>query len=473
VLDGLISISERGIIESFNPACERIFGYKKEEAIGQNVKMLMPEPYHREHDGYLGRYVATNEAHIIGTAGREVSGRHKDGSVFPMDLSISQFQLKDGRHFSGIIRDITQRKRAEEAKGLLAAIVESSADAIISKNLDGIILSWNTGAEHLFGYTAEEAIGQHINLLIPSNRRQEEKHIMAQLYAGKTIENFETRRMHKDGRVIDISLTVSPIYDAAGKIIGASKVAHDISARKRSESEREKLVERLTQSNEELGRFAYIASHDLKEPLRMVTNFTGLLEKKYGNTLDEKAREYIKFAREGGERMHVLVDDLLEYARAGTQDERLEDVDCNHVLEIVKENLSMQIAESAAEVYSDNLPVIHANPVRMSMLLQNLISNSIKYQAKDMRPKIAVRCEDKEGVWQFSVKDNGIGIKNEYLTKIFEPFKRLHTKENYRGTGIGLAISLKIVENWGGKIWAASRPEKGTTIYFTIPKIIV
>jgi len=468
VVDGIITINAHGIIESFNTACTRIFGYAAGEVIGQNIKMLMPEPYHSEHDGYLGNYHKTGQAKVIGI-GREVTAQRKDGSVFPMDLSVSAFQLDGVKYFSGIIRDITGRKQAEEAQRLLAAIVEFSADAIISRDIEGKITSWNAAAERLFGYSAAEAVGQE-SRIVPPERLDEELSILAELRAGKGIEHFETQRVDKNNRLIDVSLTMSPIRDGAGKIIGTSKVVRDITERKQAEKDRDKLIDRLNRSNEELGRFAYVASHDLKEPLRMVTNFTGLLLQRYGDKLDDRAREFMKFAKEGGDRMHLLVDDLLEYARAGTQDERLEDVDCNRVMEVVKTNLTMQIAESRAQIVHGALPSVRANTIRMAMLLQNLISNAIKYQEKDIVPKIVIRAEEEGEFWKFSIKDNGIGMKEEYLTKIFEPFKRLHTKEHYRGTGIGLAITQCIVVNWGGKIWANSKPGKGTTFYFTIPK---
>jgi light-regulated signal transduction histidine kinase (bacteriophytochrome) len=280
----------------------------------------------------------------------------------------------------------------------------------------------------------------------------------------------EVTAQRKDGSTFPIDLSVSKVVLKDRGVSVYSGIIRDITERKRAENEQERLIERLNKSNEELGRFAYVASHDLKEPLRMVTNFTALLEKKYNNSLDEKAHEYIAFAREGGERMQLLVDNLLEYARAGAEDERIERVNCEQVLQIVKENLVLQITESNAEIIAGPLPIIRANAVRMTMVLQNLIGNAIKYQSKDSAPKIEIKAIEEWDSWLFSIQDNGIGIKEEYLQKIFEPFKRLHTKETYRGTGIGLAITLKIVENWGGKIWAESQLGKGTIFKFRIPK---
>ena len=235
-VEGIITIDHRGIIESFNPAAEKIFGYQAAEAIGQNVKLLMPEPYRREHDGYIANYHQTGHARIIGI-GREVIGRRKDGSTFPMDLSVSEVNLAGRRLFTGFVRDITDRKAAEKALGHFAAIVESSDDAIVGTTLSGQVTSWNKGAERVFGHTRAEMVGESILKIIPADRQQEEPQILARIKKGESVNHYETVRCHKDGRLIDISVTVSPIRDANGQVIGASKVARDISERKKLEKE--------------------------------------------------------------------------------------------------------------------------------------------------------------------------------------------------------------------------------------------
>jgi len=235
-VEGIITIDERGMIESFNPSAEKLFGYGAGEVIRQNVKMLMPEPFRQEHDGYLKNYRETGHAQIMGI-GREVIGRCKDGSLFPMDLSVSEVKLANRRLFTGFVRDITERKAAEKALLHYAVMVESSDDAIIGKTLDGDITSWNRGAEHIFGYSKEEVIGKPVAILIPGDRQDEEPGILAKIKRGESMDHYETIRRRKDGRLIDISVTVSPIRDRDGKIIGASKVARDITERKRLETE--------------------------------------------------------------------------------------------------------------------------------------------------------------------------------------------------------------------------------------------
>jgi len=230
VLDGIITIDELGIVESFNQSAESIFGYSAAEVIGSNIKMLMPEPYHSQHDGYLHNFVSSGTKKIIGI-GREVVGQRRNGSTFPMDLAVSEMQVGERLMFTGIVRDITEYKKVERLRGQFSAIIESSVDAIMSKDLDGIVTSWNPAAEKMFGYTEQEMIGQPMARLVPEERAEEEPQILAKIRRGEHIEHFETIRRKKNGEVFPISVTISPIMDSLGRIMGASKMARDISER--------------------------------------------------------------------------------------------------------------------------------------------------------------------------------------------------------------------------------------------------
>jgi len=331
IIDGLLVIDERGMVQSINPAAERMFGYRPDEVVGQNVKMLMPEPYHGEHDGYLKNYLTSGKAKVIGI-GREVAAKRKDGSTFPMELGVSEMRMDGKRLFVGTTRNIAARKEAERTAAQLAAIVESSEEAIIGKTLDGIITSWNFGAEKLFGYISDEMVGRHISVIVPADRIDEEKRIIADLREGRKTARFETEHLAKDGRRIDVLVTVSPIRDADGKIIGASKVAHDIRERKRAEKERERYIAALTQSNQELDDFAYIASHDLKEPLRGLANNAMFIKEDLGGKLDESAARHLDRMTYLCQRMERLMDDLLYFSRLGRQELAIQPTNLNEII---------------------------------------------------------------------------------------------------------------------------------------------
>ncbi|MCB1782645.1 MAG: PAS domain S-box protein [Alphaproteobacteria bacterium] len=340
-VDGLITINEKAEIIDYNKACEKIFGYTPEEIIGKNIKTLMPDHYAEKHEDYLKNYHETGVAKIIGK-GREVEGKRKDGTIFPLDLSVSEVSRNgEKRLYSGIVRDITLRKQAEEE---------------------------------------------------------------------------------------------------------------------------------IMRSNEELEHFAYIASHDLQEPLRMVSNFTRILDEEYGENMDQQARQYMNFITEAAQRMQHMVSDLLEYSRIGSSSAGFEEFESREQIGIALQLLKDTIEETGATVTSEPMPALLASPVRFSRLIQNLVGNALKYSPKDRPPVIHIAVTEEAENWLFSVKDNGIGIREEFLEQIFIIFRRLHGKNEYAGRGMGLAVCKKIVESFGGKIWAESEFGKGSTFFFTIPK---
>jgi len=353
-------------------------------------------------------------------------------------------------------------RQADRNARLLASIVESSDDAIISKDLDGVITSWNKSAERLFGYTASEAVGQSITLLIPPERLDEEPRILASLRRGERVDHFETVRVRKDGTRLNISLTISPVKDAQGSIVGASKVARDITERVRQEAA-------LKQANADLRQFAYSASHDLQEPLRMVTAYSQLLQEDFDGKLGDRGAESIRRIVEGSTLMHNLLRDLRIYMEVSTTNEEpIEEIDAGEIVEKALQNLAVAIKESDASVTFGDLPRVTMRAFQLEQVFQNLIGNAIRYRSSaPPRIQIAAAMQGKE--WVFSVKDNGIGMAHEFHQQIFGVFKRLHTRSEYPGTGMGLAICQRSVERVGGKIWVESEPGKGSTFFFTVP----
>ena len=464
--DAIVSKSLEGTIQSWNRAAERMFGYTAEEAIGSHISMIAPPDRVHEIPLILER-IARGER----IEHHETRRRTKDGRILTVALTISPVRDASGKIIgaSKIARDITQQHRAMELQERLAAIVESSDDAIISKNLEGIIQSWNRGAERIFGYTANEMIGKHISTIASPDRVSEIPQILARIARGERIEHYQTKRRTKDGRILTMSLTVSPIRDAHGTIIGASKIARDITESERRTHLLEAANAALMRSNRDLEQFAYSASHDLREPLRMVSTYGGMLKRKFAGQLGESADTYISYIIEGAHRMQTLMDDLLAYTRVSTLDEAEPDeIDADACLDACLKSLDAMIKETGASVTRGALPRVRVHRFQLEQLFQNLIGNAIRYRSEEPL-RIHVAAEKSGDRWLFSVQDNGIGIDPQYQEQIFGIFKRLHSSADYPGTGMGLAICQRIIERTGGRIWVESKPGKGSTFFFTIP----
>lgn len=370
---------------------------------------------------------------------------------------------------AGVCWDVTEKRRAEEQRHQLATIVESADDAIISNAMDGTIRSWNPGATRLFGYQAEEILGHPLRQLIPPERWPEELEVGERLKRGEHVRLFESEWRAKDGRPIPVSLTSSLIVGDDGSVAGASQIVRDIADQKRSEQRQQRLIVELERSNKELEQFGYVASHDLQEPLRMVSSYTQLLARRYGALLDDDARQFIEYAVDGARRMQGLINALLDYSRVGTRGKDMQPVDLNQMLGMARANLAVAIEEAGAIVSNDELPTVRADQTQMVQLFQNLIGNAIKFRA-DGAPHVHIGAREEPAEWVVSVKDNGIGIDPQYADRIFVIFQRLHSKEEYPGTGIGLSVCKRIVERHGGVIRVTSGLGEGSTFSFNFPK---
>lgn len=476
IVDGLITIDEQGIIQSYNKACRKIFGYAAEEAIGKNVKMLMPAEYAAHHDRYLQNYRKTGIAKIIGI-GREVEGLRQGGIRFPMHLSVAEIKLDDGKKlFIGILRDISLQKKWEEERRLLSSLVRSSGVCIIGKSLDGVINVWNLGAERLFGFTAAEAIGQTVSLIVPADKQAEENNILARLQKGQSSEFLETVRVTKAGKRLDVSLTESLVFDAEGRIIGASKIIYDISGRLQAERNLLRYTEELRRSNQELDEFAYIISHDLKEPLRGLQRLAQFLQEDYRDRLDAEGRGRLIMISTIVLRLDRLLDSLLYYSRLGRTEMAIGETNLEEMVQNVVAVLAVTLQEKNTKVeIRQKLPVIVCDRVRVAEVFRTLIGNALKYSdTLGNIIEIGVVSDHPRALGQtaFYVRDHGIGIPEKYLGSIFKMFKRLHAKEAYGGgSGSGLAIAKRIINQHGGEIWAESKGMgQGASFFFTLPQ---
>ncbi|MDA8169641.1 MAG: PAS domain S-box protein [Nitrospiraceae bacterium] len=366
-------------------------------------------------------------------------------------------------------RSMMARKESEELRNRLASIVETSDEAIIGKSLDGVIQTWNTGAEEMYGYSAGEAVGRPVSILVPPGYPNEIPKILERIAKGEHIGHYETVRMRKDGERIFVSISISPVKDENGRIAGAATIAHDITERKRLEESLRNTLSELDRSNKELEQFAYVASHDLQEPLRMVSSYVQLLARKYSEKLDGKALEYIDFAVDGADRMKKLIEGLLAYSRVsrGTGPGKVNTAD---IFDGAVSNLRASIEENQAAVIKEGpLPEVYGDGTQLLQLFQNLIGNAIKFRRPDVPPVVRVSAGRKGQDWVFAIKDNGIGIDPKYYDRVFLIFQRLHSRQEYPGTGIGLALCKRIVESHGGRIWIESGQGSGSAFFFTIP----
>ena len=473
----IVAITDpQGIITYVNDKFCAISKYSREELLGQDHRIINSGHHPKEFIRDLWTTIARGKVWK-----GEIKNRAKDGTFYWVDTTIVPFLNDEGkpRQYVAIRTDITERKQMEMMAVQLAAIVKYSDDAIIGKDLDGVITSWNVGAEKIFGYSADEMVGNSIFRLIPAERHEEERQILAKIRRGEGVQHLETVRQTKNGRLIDISVTTSPIKDSTGRIVGASKVARDITNRKRAEAEirqlnaelEERVAKRtaeLEAANRELEAFSYSVSHDLRAPLRAVNGFAGIVLEDFGPQLPEEGRRYLERIRNGGQRMGELIDDLLAFSRLGRQPMNRQTVDFAKIVRDALEELKPQQNGRQMELRISELPACNGDPVLVKQVWVNLLSNAIKY-TRDRKPAVVETGGAREnGETVYFVRDNGAGFDMRYADKLFGVFQRLHRADEFEGTGVGLAIVQRIIQRHGGRVWAEAEVNRGATFYFTL-----
>jgi PAS domain S-box-containing protein len=458
---GMVMIDRAGTIVLVNREIERQFGYSRESLLGQPIERLVPSRLREDHPRVRTEFFAHPQTRVMG-AGRDLYGQRKDGTEIPVEIGLNPISTDRGQFVLASVVDITERKRAEAR---FRAAVESSPNGMVMIERSGKILLVNREVERLFGYSREELLGQPIEILVPSRLGASHPGLRTDFFAHPQTRAMGAGRdlhgVRKDGVEIPVEIGLNPIETDEGVFVLASVV--DITQRKRAEAE-------LKRSNEELERFAYVASHDLQEPLRMVGSYVQLLAKRYKGKLDQDADEFIGFALDGAIRMQRLIQDLLAFSRVSTKGVVPVPTEADAVLGAALASLKLTVEETGASVTYDRLPPVLADPGQLEHVFLNLISNALKFRGA-AAPAIHIGASREGSEWRLTVRDNGIGIDPQYFDRIFVIFQRLNARTDYPGTGIGLAIVKKIVERHGGRIWVDSVPGSGTTFSFTLPAV--
>jgi PAS domain S-box-containing protein len=468
-VEGIARLDIEGRYVNVNRAYAHRCGYEPEEMLGMEWQLTV-------HPGDVEMLLsAYQEMLISGKIEVEARGVRKNGSFFYKQLTMVKAcdaqGIFNGNHC--FMKDITERKLTEtalqESEFKYRQIVELAEEGIWVIDSNTLTTYVNHAMARMLGYSELEMFGRSLFDFMDEPEKKQALNNVERRKQGIG-EQHEFKFKSKDGKDIWTYLSTSPVLDEQGNRLSCCALIYNITDRKEAEEQMLQLTEDLKRSNEELEQFAYVASHDLQEPLRAVTSYAQLLAQRYQDNLDAKADKYIHYIVDGATRMQQLINDLLVYSRLGTRGKEFEPADCNAAVNQSLSNLQIAIAETQAVITCDAMPTVMADESQLVQLFQNLIANGIKFCREDI-PLIHIAAQRQEGEWLLSVRDNGIGIDPEYADRIFIIFQRLHSRREYSGTGIGLAMCKRIVERHGGRIWVESQEGKGATFYFTIPII--
>jgi PAS domain S-box-containing protein len=492
--NAMVMVGRDGKISFVNQTAVALFGYRREELLGQPLELLVPERFRAEHPALRDSFFANPLSRPMGQ-GRELFALRQDDSEVPVEIALSPVETGEGVFTLATITDITERKRAEEAlnqqrqsyQTLLTAMSDLGTGVAVA-NEKARLIYVNEAFCRIVGYAAEELLNlpSTWDLIPPADLAILQAQFQQHVRGEPAPEHVDLTMIRKDRLHVDAEMSIKSLADHEGlKFI---LITRDITERKRAAETLARYAEELRRSNADLEQFAYVASHDLQEPLRMVSSYVQLLARRYQGKFDADADEFIHYAVDGATRMQQLINDLLAYSRVDTRGKAFVPTDCEAVLEQTLDNLQIAIEESGAAITHDHLPTLLADEGQLVQLFQNLISNALKFHGPEP-PRIHVSARLQSGLsqtetgplsaighaerpsahWLFAIRDNGIGLDPQFAERIFIIFQRLHTRVEHPGTGIGLAICKKIVERHGGRIWVDSAPGQGTTFYFTIP----
>lgn len=474
-LDAIVSMDAEGRIIDWNPQAERLLGWSKQEALGATVAELVVPPTHRDaHRSALRRYLTTGESSVLGKR-LEMTALTRSGGEIPVEISISALRQKSGVTFNAFLRDVSERRELALYRARMAALVESSFDAIISKDLDRTIMTWNSGAEGVYGYTEEEAVGRSVAMLFPEGMEEEEPEVLQAKQEGRQLVRFETTRRRKDGKLIDISLTLSPIRDDYDVVIGYSTIERDITESRRIQRELLEAKEAAEHANRVRGEFLANVSHELRTPMNAIL---GMTELALEDEISETVRDYLETSQSAARSLLVLLNDILDFSRLESGRFSIEPApfDLREVLHLAVEPLAASAFEKGVELICDlhaDVPAsLVGDAMRLRQILTNLVSNAVKFTEQgevvvEIKP---LRRSARTVKLEFSVTDTGVGIASDDVERILEPFTQVDASSTrkHAGTGLGLAICNQLLMLMGGQLDISSEIGKGSKFSFVL-----
>ena len=477
-MDAIITVDQTQQIMYFNASAEKMFECPEADAIGQPLNRFIPELFRDLHSRHIQQFGDTGFTNRKMSTPIQLSGLRAGGQEFPIEASISQVKAGNQFLYTVILRDITEKLQKEQELRFLATVLENVSEAVISTDMEFVINWWNYAAEKMYCFKSEEVIGKSMNSIIHTRYEDTDEETVRQQFLDNGMWRGEVIQDHKNGKTMNVFASVSKVYNAGMQPIGVVALNRDITEQKQQKAKLAKYAHDLQRSNTELENFAYIVSHDLKEPLRGLQNYAGFIIEDYNDVLDDPGKEKLKTLQMLTLRMDQQLESLLQYSRVGRVDLAFAKTDLGLIVQRVLERLKFTIEESSTNVLIPRkMPIVYCDNARIAEVFQNLILNAIKYNDKPnptveigyIQPDESGTIEPDAEMVSIYIKDNGIGIKEKHYDTIFRIFKRLHARDKFGGgTGAGLTIVQKIIERHGGKIWLNSEINEGTTFYFTL-----